>query len=766
MNNSRFIIGFITDGLSGIGSDFLVWHAIWPALARTAEARNANLITLLGGSINIHPNNKYEKTRNKIYEFVNQNLFDGIVFAGSSIGNYISKEELKNFCERYKPIPMVCIGGPIEGIPSVLMDNQVALKSMITHLYEEHKCKKIAFIRGPEGNNDADIRFNVYSEMLNNFGIDFDKDLVFTGNYLEASGAAAIRFWLDEKKADFKAIVASNDSMAIGAMKELGKRGISIPGTIAVTGFDDIEDAAVFNPPITTVKQPIVEMSVKAGEMLLDFLEGKATLPGNIYIQATPVVRQSCGCKPLLIQEFASISFIKAKADYKNALNSERMKILAKLTKILSEGKDFSKSDLVQKILDAYLSEIIENKDGKFIETVESILDEIYNSGDEVTIWHYVLSALRNSILPLIGNEDDFARADSMLQKAQLYINELSLRVISARKLNAEKRTLKLSIFAQALSTTFEMQELEETVIREIPRLNIPGFVISLYSDGNNKTENCRIFTLFRDGARVQPNENEAVYPSSILIPKSLLPSARRFSMIAAPLYFRFEHQGFILMETGPMDGIIYETAITQISSSLEGGLLINISRDAELALEKRARNIENVVMPMIETIKQVSGISAEKMVFVRDITGKTQESYLKIKDTNNIIEKVALNISNILQIINIINEISSTVNLVALNASIEATHAGEFGNGFAIIAREIKKLSDSTKKNSEEIARTLKDVVKNVQDTVSTGKDSLASFEEQKNGVETLIESLEVIMKNMDSLSDSSKKILEVMGQ
>jgi hypothetical protein len=310
------------------------------------------------------------------------------------------------------------------------------------------------------------------------------------------------------------------------------------------------------------------------------------------------------------------------------------------------------------------------------------------------------------------------------------------------------------------------MQELEETVIREIPRLNIPGFVISLYSDSNNKTENCRIFTLFRDGARVQPNENEAVYPSSILIPKSLLPSARRFSMIAAPLYFRFEHQGFILMETGTMDGIIYETAITQISSSLEGGLLINISRDAELALEKRARNIENVVMPMIETIKQVSGISAEKMVFVREITGKTQESYLKIKGTNNIIEKVALNISNILQIINIINEISSTVNLVALNASIEATHAGEFGNGFAIIAREIKKLSDSTKKNSEEIARTLKDVVKNVQDTVSTGKDSLASFEEQKNGVETLIESLEVIMKNMDSLSDSSKKILEVMGQ
>jgi hypothetical protein len=442
------------------------------------------------------------------------------------------------------------------------------------------------------------------------------------------------------------------------------------------------------------------------------------------------------------------------------------MMILANLVSIFGSGSEYLKSEQVHRILDSFYAEILENSDGQFFSTLESVMQEIISGGEDILKWQTVISSLRNTALPIIGQEEDYVRADSIFQKAHLYISELALRVISSRKLNSEKRSLELNAFAQAMSITFDRKELEETVIKELPRLNIPGFTISLYEGTGNKTEDCRIFASCKDGIRIKIDEKEAVYPSRMLVPQSLLPGMKRYTIIAAPLYFRNEHLGLALMEAGPSEGIIYETALSQISGSLEGGNLVKKSREAELMLEKRNSDIETVVLPMIDTIKQVAGISAERMRFIREMSGKTEVSYSKIKETNNIIEKASLNINKILQIISIINEISTTVNLVALNASIEATHAGEFGTGFAIIAKEIKKLSDSTKKNSEEIARTLKEVVQNVQDSVTIGNDSLLSFEEQKTGVESIIQSLEVITKNMDTLSDGSKKILAVMGR
>jgi DNA-binding LacI/PurR family transcriptional regulator len=759
MHNSRFTIGLFIDVLEGmLRYETYVWHG----LSKSAELRNANLIVAAGGSIEKSSVNKYEKTRNKLYSLINDKSIDGIVFASGNICNYISKEEYAAFCSRYQPLPMLSIGAPVEGMAGLMVDNQAGLKKLIMHLYEVHNCRKFAFIRGPEGNDDAAERFTAYSDTLEKLGIPFNPDMVFVGNYLEPAGIEAVKFWLDEKHLDFQAIIASNDNMAIGAMKELIKRGIKVPDTIAVTGFDDTEDAASFTPPLTTVRQPIYEMSRRAGEKMIDFLEGKSSMTGNDYIPAEVVFRQSCGCKPASIQNFTSFICNKTQKDYRQAFAAEKMMILTSLTDVLRQEADLARTDQLHNIVNALFSEILDKREGLFFSSLDTLLQEVISMGEDISIWQNIVTVLRNSTLPLIGEEEDYARAYGIFQKSNIYISELALRIVSVRKLNTERLNYELSLFAQAMSSTFDRKELEEALVRELPRLDIPSFYISLYEGSD--TASCRIYAAYNDGARITPNENEAVYPSDILIPKSILPSQRRYTMIAESLYFRNDHLGLILMEAGPMEGMVYESALTQISGSLEGGTLVMRSKDAELALEKRSLNIETVVMPMIDTIKQVSAISAEKMEFIRQIAGKTGDSYFKIKETNNIIEKAALNINNILQIINIINEISTTVNLVALNASIEATHAGEFGTGFAIIAREIKKLSDSTKKNSEEIARTLKDVVKNVQDTVSIGKESLVSFEEQRSGVETLIESLEVITKNMDSLSDSSKKILEVM--
>ncbi len=571
MHNTRHTIALIIDSICGIGSNFSVWHSAWQGLARAAEQRNANLIVVTGGSVDNNPNNKYEKTKNRIYDLLNGNSLDGIIIAGSSIGNYISKDELRLFAERYRPLPMVCIGGPIEGIPSILMDNYSGLKAVIKHLYEEHSYNRIAFIRGPAGNNDADVRFNVYKEMLNNFGLQYEPDLVYTGNYLEESGTEAVRSWLDEKKASFQTIVSSNDTMAIGAVKELVKRGINVPDKVAVTGFDDIEEAATFYPPLTTVRQPILKMSKRAGDLLLDFLEGKAPLLENEYLPAECIIRLSCGCRSFIMKNFDPIRFFNLKTDYKISLASERPKILAGLKEFFGGQSGFSKAE---KVLDAFYSEIVDGKEGQFFSILALAINETISSGKDIAFWHDVINTLKNSILPLIGKEDEFLLADSLFQKANYYISDLSFQAVSLQKQNSEKRSYYLSILSQAISSCFERAELFENIVSGLSRLDFPSFYISLYEDGAENTDKLRIFTAY-DGKKIALDGNEVSYPSSELFPQSFFPADRRYTMIAAPLYIRNENLGLIFIETGPMEGIIYETIATLVSSSLESGILI-----------------------------------------------------------------------------------------------------------------------------------------------------------------------------------------------
>lgn len=600
--------------------------------------------------------------------------------------------------------------------------------------------------------------------MLEKYNIPLDPVLVAAGNYLESSGAEAVRMWLDEKEADIQAIIGSNDNMALGAMKELQRRGIQVPYEIAVAGFDDIEDAAAITPSLSTVRQPVFEQAKRAAMILIDMLEGKPADTQNEYLPTEIIIRQSCGCQPISIQQSRSIKFEKTKEDYRSVLSSAKMKILAGLTNVIKSGSDYSHADLVQRLLDAFYRDIIDNQEQNFFPALDSVLAEVISEGEDITIWQNVISELRNRILPLLNQEMLFSKAESIFQKAFLFIGEMALRTVSSKKMYSEKQSYQLSMLGQALSTTFDLNELEATVIRELPNLNIPSFFISLF-DGPD-AEKCRIFAAYKGGQKLALRDEEVHYPCRILIPKNILPAERRFTMVLLPLYFKTDQLGFMLMEAGPLEGIIYETTFIQISSSLEGGLLLNKSRQAESDLVKRNRNIEALVLPMIESIKQVAVISAERMKLIQALFEKTRGSYQKISETNVIIEKAAANIHKILQIINIINGISSTVNLMALNASIEATHAGEYGSGFAIIAKEIKKLSASTKKNSEEISQTLKDVVQNVQDSARYGQESLQSFEEQRKGVESILQSLEIISKNMDSLSDGSKKILSVMNR
>ena len=92
---------------------------------------------------------------------------------------------------------------------------------------------------------------------------------------------------------DLDAVVAANDGMALGAMHTLRGRGLRIPEDVAVTGFDDIEEAAWFAPPLTSVGQPLAEMGRQAVRRLWSEFNGSATPAVVIPLRAELMIRES-----------------------------------------------------------------------------------------------------------------------------------------------------------------------------------------------------------------------------------------------------------------------------------------------------------------------------------------------------------------------------------------------------------------------------------------------------------------------------------------
>jgi len=98
------------------------------------------------------------------------------------------------------------------GITSIVVDNEKGLHDAISHLIEVHGRRRIAFIRGPEMAQDAEIRYGVYQKTLAEHGLPLDLDLVFpTRNFSAISGQLVTRVLLDERKVSFDAVVAAND---------------------------------------------------------------------------------------------------------------------------------------------------------------------------------------------------------------------------------------------------------------------------------------------------------------------------------------------------------------------------------------------------------------------------------------------------------------------------------------------------------------------------------------------------------------------------
>ena len=194
-------------------------------------------------------------------------------------------------------LPVVLVDNTLRetAIPTVTSDDSAGCRAATGHLVQVHGHTSIALLRGTPGWVSSDERAAGYCEAMDAAGLE-PRVVSVDGTTIE-TGAEALLEVL-ETWPDVTGVVAVNDAMAIGAIRSARELGKNVPEDLAVVGFDDISWAALSDPPLTTVRVPIVQIGRRAGRVLLDYFDEVVTVASRTTLATELVVRTSCGCAP------------------------------------------------------------------------------------------------------------------------------------------------------------------------------------------------------------------------------------------------------------------------------------------------------------------------------------------------------------------------------------------------------------------------------------------------------------------------------------
>jgi LacI family transcriptional regulator len=231
------------------------------------------------------------RRKNREAEFVanlTNGLTDGVLLVlATEIVTYLDSFRRRGF-------PYVLIEPEGAGIygPSVGTTNHRGAYEATAYLIELGH-RDIGFITGNMRMGSARERLDGFRAALTAAGISLDPELVQEGDYHQQLGYQGARALLARERPP-TAIFASNDVSAFGVMEAVRDSGYRIGADISVLGFDDIPASAGVHPPLTTVRQPLVEMGVRAARMLINHINDPETPPERFELGTSLVIRESC----------------------------------------------------------------------------------------------------------------------------------------------------------------------------------------------------------------------------------------------------------------------------------------------------------------------------------------------------------------------------------------------------------------------------------------------------------------------------------------
>jgi LacI family transcriptional regulator len=221
----------------------------------------------------------------KFLEDVFDRGVDGIVLASGDTASQVE------FGPADYGTPIVCIGGSLNHprCDVVMADDEVGSRAAADHLISRG-FQRIAMIQGPAHSGDA--RAHGFRAALAHHGRKVISKLMVRGDWTRQGGYRAMRQLMAlQNRPD--AVFCANDLMAIGAIDVARELGLSVPGDVAVVGFDDVDAATIVSPELTTVRNPAYEAGRTAGDLLLSRMTSRYTDAGRTVVIPCRLITRS-----------------------------------------------------------------------------------------------------------------------------------------------------------------------------------------------------------------------------------------------------------------------------------------------------------------------------------------------------------------------------------------------------------------------------------------------------------------------------------------
>lgn len=220
--------------------------------------------------------------------------YDGVIIGLDTFDNTGMDELLVERLLKVKDLPVISVRQKSEQFHNVMIDDRAAMADMIEHYVTVHQFERICFMTGRMEMEDAQKRLQGYYDVMEAHNLPVNDHMVFYGDYWRYKGDEAVDFFLSGEEMP-QAIACANDYMALAVCDALKKRGYRVPEDIAVSGFDDVDEARYADPRIASVRVPAEKMGREAVVQLDKLIHG-IEVPQTTLIPVRGNYRGTCGC--------------------------------------------------------------------------------------------------------------------------------------------------------------------------------------------------------------------------------------------------------------------------------------------------------------------------------------------------------------------------------------------------------------------------------------------------------------------------------------
>lgn len=217
---------------------------------------------------------------------------DGLVIATAAAGEL---SHLESAQRSGRPVVLIDRPAPESSFDTVTVENEAGAARALQHLIELGHTRVGIVTDEPDIASSAE-RLNGYRRAHREAGLELDESLIVEGGPGQEDGRRGALELLGRSDRPTAIFTASNLA-TYGALAAIDELGLRVPDDVALVGFDDFPLAAVIDPPMTVVSQPVAQIGREAGRLLVERLAGEDRPPQRVELETELIVRRSCGAR-------------------------------------------------------------------------------------------------------------------------------------------------------------------------------------------------------------------------------------------------------------------------------------------------------------------------------------------------------------------------------------------------------------------------------------------------------------------------------------